>query len=469
MDTEYWKSSPFGENSIFHPKWDEKEKERRQQQIEPAKITGIEIKQGTLKEDSYIGPRYDNLYPQKNHPDTIKNSFISVPIIVTISTSGYASTVFISIGNNWEQAHSARSKIGIFQKSFTIQVSSSTRKGIFEISAKIADSLDDTPCDIKKYKVEIDDNGYLLKKNEIKENQTEEEDENICDCGKQYKGLVKCTQRYGKYGPVYWGKIPLKTYKEYDTLVEKGVLTDEEKRIIIAISENEGAFDTVQSYDSEVLSAGAMQKTISSSGAGEFPIQVWEFKLSHEQKYEIFLKKCNWEVREENHEYRMYYDGVTGEELKSIIRTGFNKDSLGKAVDCPPFYPIISLLKDFDFITKQIFDYVERLHKCLAKIPLNNNYPISDYIHSTLGKAVVLDHDVNRPNYVKKYFSEALKRLFESNPTIPENPNEWGDKHSDYEAALISIYGPLRGEVLSGANNPMTNATKRFNLLKSAL
>ena len=469
MDTEYWKSSPFGENSIFHPSWEEKEKERRRQKIEPAKITGIKIERGTLKEDSYDGPRYDNLDPQKYLPDTMRYLFVKVSIIVTIYTSGYASTVFVAIDNDWKQARQAYLKTGTFQKSFTVQIPSSKRKGTFVISAKIADSLDSTPNDMKKYKVEIDDNGCLLKKEEIKENQTEEEDENICDCGKQYKGLVKCTQRYGKYGPVYWGKIPLKTYKEYDTLVEKGVLTDEEKRIIIAISENEGAFDTVQSYDSEVLSAGAMQKTINSSGAGEFPLQVWEFKLSNEQKYEIFLKKCNWEVREEKKEYKMYYNGVTGEELKSIIRTGFNKDTLGKAVDCPPFYPIISLLKDSDFIKKQIFDFVERLHKCLAKIPLNYNHPISDYIHSALGKAVVLDHDVNRPGHVKKYFSEALKRLFEINPNIPENPNEWGDKHSDYEAALISIYGPLRGEVLSGANNPMTNATKRFNLIKSAL
>lgn len=31
MDSEYWKSSPFGENSIFHPSWEEKEKERRRQ------------------------------------------------------------------------------------------------------------------------------------------------------------------------------------------------------------------------------------------------------------------------------------------------------------------------------------------------------------------------------------------------------------------------------------------------------
>ena len=37
MDTEYWKSSPFGENSIFHPSWEEKEKERRQQKISKIK------------------------------------------------------------------------------------------------------------------------------------------------------------------------------------------------------------------------------------------------------------------------------------------------------------------------------------------------------------------------------------------------------------------------------------------------
>ena len=29
MASDYWKTSPFGENSIFHPSWEEKEKERR--------------------------------------------------------------------------------------------------------------------------------------------------------------------------------------------------------------------------------------------------------------------------------------------------------------------------------------------------------------------------------------------------------------------------------------------------------
>lgn len=46
MDTEYWKSSPFGENSIFHPKWDEKESERRTTNITSTKIPTIALESG---------------------------------------------------------------------------------------------------------------------------------------------------------------------------------------------------------------------------------------------------------------------------------------------------------------------------------------------------------------------------------------------------------------------------------------
>lgn len=88
---------------------------------------------------------------------------------------------------------------------------------------------------------------------------------------------------------------------------------------------------------------------------------------------------------------------------------------------------------------------------------------------SLLGKAVVLDHDVNRPGHVKLYFSEALNRLFASDPAIPKNPAEWGDKHSDYESALVAIYGPLRGEKLRNVKHPMTDAIKRYNHLKAKL
>ncbi|MDO6676597.1 hypothetical protein Q4517_13695 [Tenacibaculum sp. 1_MG-2023] len=39
--------------------------------------------------------------------------------------------------------------------------------------------------------------------------------------------------------------------------------------IIIAVTKNEGKLDSVQSYDSEILSASAIQKTINIKGEGE--------------------------------------------------------------------------------------------------------------------------------------------------------------------------------------------------------
>jgi len=44
MDTNYWKSSPFGEESVFHPSWEEKRKEREDKAIEhlsPRKYTEL--------------------------------------------------------------------------------------------------------------------------------------------------------------------------------------------------------------------------------------------------------------------------------------------------------------------------------------------------------------------------------------------------------------------------------------------
>ena len=59
-----------------------------------------------------------------------------------------------------------------------------------------------------------------------------------------------------------------------------------------AMSRNEGNIDSLQSYDSEILTAGAMQKTINSSGSGEFLIQVFDFKVRHPQLYQSLFENC---------------------------------------------------------------------------------------------------------------------------------------------------------------------------------
>lgn len=45
-------------------------------------------------------------------------------------------------------------------------------------------------------------------------------------------------------------------------MVKNGEVAESEKRIIFIMSANEGNLNTVRAYDSETLTAGAMQKTI---------------------------------------------------------------------------------------------------------------------------------------------------------------------------------------------------------------
>lgn len=88
-------------------------------------------------------------------------------------------------------------------------------------------------------------------------------------------------------------------------------------------------------------------------------------------------------------------------------------------------------------------------------------YKIKDYVKSHLGKATILDHSINRPGHVARYFREALNAFFKSNPNVSENPAEWGENHTNYESQFIEYYGKHRPG--------MTDPLKRFNKTKQAL
>ncbi|OOV19202.1 hypothetical protein [Flavobacterium sp. LM4] len=164
-------------------------------------------------------------------------------------------------------------------------------------------------------------------------------------------------------------------------MIRNSSVTPDEKAILIAMSENEGKLDSIQSYDSEILTAGAMQKTINPDGYGELPIQFWEFKKTYPDKYILYLENCNWKVVEEKKEkkdkkgnvistsykYEATYKDLSGKELKDKIREGFQKSRFKTKVNCEPIEPIISLMKDNDFQTIQIKDFIKRLNSSLEK------------------------------------------------------------------------------------------------------
>lgn len=65
------------------------------------------------------------------------------------------------------------------------------------------------------------------------------------------------------------------------------------------MSANEGNLDSVHSYDSEIVSAGTMQKTVNSQGTGEFPAQGWQFKTDHPEEYEKYFQNNGWTVEKQ--------------------------------------------------------------------------------------------------------------------------------------------------------------------------
>ena len=296
-------------------------------------------------------------------------------------------------------------------------------------------------------------------------------------CGIQYRNKITCT-RYGKepnakYGPLYTGDISIINFKKWNEYISENKLTKTEFEIICGMSVNEGNLDAVQSYDSEILTFGAMQKTINIDGYGELPIQLWEFKESYPDNFKELLDNCGWTIKKEGTKYRAYYRDETAIALKSKIRTGFTKDKFGEKVPSVPIEPFIALGKSELYQSKQIDDFITRLRSCLEEVVVEKYHknklgiriPDKEYLFKTkdifkskLGRATLLDQSVNRPAFVRFNVGEAMNRFFSKHPNVSKNLKKWGNKHSDYEKEIIEDYGITRKG---------TDMKKRFLKMKS--
>ncbi len=317
------------------------------------------------------------------------------------------------------------------------------------------------------------------KEHEFRNKDNERLEVRFCDCGKRYRFDIKKV-KYGKtgHGPLYKGNMPLADFPKWDDLVTNKQVTDDEKKILIAMSENEGNLDAVQGYDSEIITAGAMQKTVNPQGFGELPIQFWQFKNAFPEKYKCYLEGCKWEVVENKIEkkdktgkvinttytYQVKYDGETGTKLKTTIKNG--STDANKKLIYIPVEPIVSLMKDPDYQVIQIKDFIKRLNDAIAKNPTNHtSYQIADFVKSNLGKATVLDQDVNRPGHVANCFGEALDTFFANHPKLSKKPSDWGTDAAKYETEILEIYGPLRSQ----GKYTMTDGAGRYAKLKAKL
>ncbi|MFZ4833741.1 hypothetical protein [Rouxiella sp. Mn2063] len=301
----------------------------------------------------------------------------------------------------------------------------------------------------------------------------------LCDCENIYADKFKVTRYGAVYGPIYKGEISLKDYSRWDFLASKGKVTLDEKEILIAMSENEGNMDAIQSYDSEVITAGAMQKTVKDTfnpnsspvidfrGKGELSIQFSIFKTLHPELYNRYAVNCGWTVEGTGSSATIYYNDailtngkkITAIDLKVLIRKGCSEETYGHVVHNKPLAALVKVLLLPEYIDLQILDFIDRLHLAENKIVVSNK-KIKYFVKSKFGRAVVLDHSVNRPGNVVRDFKKAVDNFYKNNPQVNHDPAQWGSDFSKNEKNLLEEYKLTR---------VMTNSVGRFNSLKAKL
>lgn len=243
------------------------------------------------------------------------------------------------------------------------------------------------------------------------------------------------------------------TSAAWQNLIGSGAATSSVQRVVSTMADNEGALDAVQAYDNQIVSLGAMQKTLNPSSSGELAKQVYEFSQSNPAKYQTLFADKGWSAEHTGKgtgplDYTMSYQNpndakakpLTGSALSDYIRQPKDparwKETLG---------PLFQAGRDTDFQQKQIGDFVTRLDSALAKTPSGYSQPISGYVSSEQAAALVLDQDVNRPGYVAADMGKALDTFYAAHPKANPDPTQWtAQERTSYEPEIVSAYTSVR-------------------------
>ncbi|WP_227495727.1 hypothetical protein [Vibrio coralliilyticus] len=283
----------------------------------------------------------------------------------------------------------------------------------------------------------------------------------VCNCDIS----VKCTRYNGKYGPVVWGTKHLHELKSYWNNVKVGSqpVTKHEQEVIEMMSPNEGKIDSVQSYDSELITAGAMQKTIKITGKGELTDQIVDFKKNNYEAYVELFENKGWFFSENStyfqHEGFSNGEKLQGRKLIQKLREMCNQISFEKkeTIDCLPIKNMACSMRDERFISKQLEDFVKRLRFVESIYLPKYKMKISEIFRSKLGLAAALDQHINRPSYVATDISNAINKFFSENSNISQDIKSWNSKdHDERERMILDIYG---------VDRRMTHPQLRYNKL----
>lgn len=288
----------------------------------------------------------------------------------------------------------------------------------------------------------------------------------VRDCATPYWTTANIVMQDGTTkhyeGPTYpvCHQHTLKNYDGWDELIQKKQKTASEKDIISVMSANEGDLDTVQGWDSQVASLGAMQKTINKQGEGELPQQVLEFKNSDPEAYKRLFEDKGWTVRQDEipskkkgeapslSAPRMYWkdpDDPDAEEMRGTELKEYVDDPKDPARWKKVLGPLRDAGADPEFKKKQVCDFNARLATAMNVKPNGYKGRIEDYVTSEKAATYVLDQSVNAPALVASDFGKSLKKFYAAHPKVSKDPDTWPDaERAKYEKEIMNNYAANR-------------------------
>ena len=227
-------------------------------------------------------------------------------------------------------------------------------------------------------------------------------------------------------------------------------VTRSEINVMIAVAENEGNLDAINTWDSAFLSFGLFQWTAGTkSGKGELPALLARIKGEDRDLFEKYYGQHGLDVAEVTPGLVSGYLSLRGSKIKSPAA----KEQLREATWA--FYFWLAG-QDTAVQAIEIKHALARLDQFYStdRYMVDNKYRVSELVNSEYGVGLILDNHVNRPAYVNTCLARALTQ------TGLRNPGEWG---TEEERKLIDAYLKIR---VSYGRSPMTDAEKRARVTK---
>ena len=247
--------------------------------------------------------------------------------------------------------------------------------------------------------------------------------------------------------------------KHGDLLRALGVTTSE-VNLMIAVAENEGRLDAINTWDNAFLSFGMFQWTAGQrTDPGELPAFLARIKNENRDLFDKYCGQHGLDVADI--QPAGWESSPTGPITGRFVLRGQKIRSVAEKAqlrEAPWAFYFWRAGQDEEVQAMEIKHALGRLGQFYDTDRYTaGGHRIAELITSEYGVGLILDNHVNRPAYVRQCLQKALTQ------TGLDNPSGWGTAE---ERRLIDAYLAIR--VNHGAS-PMTDAEKRARVTKKYL